>query len=176
MNFEEIARNRQSCRKFSADNDVEHDKIISILNTANLAPSACNSQPYRLTVCSGEKAIHIANEVQGMGLNKFAVDVPVFIVISEAPYNSSAALGAKLKNNDYRSIDIGIITAYITAQATDLGLGSCILGWFNDSNIRKICSLDTSVRLVIAIGYPEENYPLRNKKRKALEELVNFQY
>lgn len=176
MNFEEIAVNRQSCRKFNSSKEIEHEKILSILQIANLSPSACNSQPYRITVCSGNTAKLIAKEVQGMGLNKFAYDAPVFMVISEASYNSSAAMGAKLKGNDYRSVDIGILCAYITAQATALGIGSCIMGWFNDKNIRKICSLESPVRLVIALGYPVDEYPLRNKKRKSIDELADFLY
>jgi nitroreductase len=94
------------------------------------------------------------------------------LVISEKPYVKSAAVGAKVKNNDYRSIDIGIAAAYITAEAAAQGLGSCILGWFDNDDICKICGLDGTVRLVITIGYAKEDDKLRPKKRKDLEELV----
>ena len=94
------------------------------------------------------------------------------IVISEEPYVATAAFGAKVKGNDYRSIDIGIVAAYLTAEATAQGLGTCILGWFDDQKIRKICDLDKPVRLVITLGYASENDSLRPKKRKALEELA----
>jgi nitroreductase len=107
----------------------------------------------------------------GMGMNKFAADAPVLLVISEKPYVKSAALGAKVKGNDYRSMDIGIVTAYITAEATAQGLGSCILGWLDDDKIREICHLDGAVRLVITLGYAKDE-PLRNKKRKDMDELV----
>ena len=105
-------------------------------------------------------------------MNKFAADAPVLLVISEMPYVKSAALGAKVKKNDYRSIDIGIVAAYITAEAAAQGLGTCILGWFEDDDIRRICGLEGAVRLVITIGYPKENDKLREKKRKSLDELV----
>ena len=95
------------------------------------------------------------------------------LVISEEPYVASAALGAKIKKNDYRSIDIGILSAYITAEAASLGLGSCILGWLDDSALRDICGVDGAVRLVITIGYPTEGDPLRQKKRKDIDELVD---
>jgi nitroreductase len=108
----------------------------------------------------------------GMGMNKFAADAPVLLVISEMPYVKSAALGAKVKKNDYRSIDIGIAAAYITAEAAAQGLGTCILGWFEDDDIRKICDLEGAVRLVITIGYPKTDDKLRPKKRKSMEELV----
>jgi len=109
-----------------------------------------------------------------MGMNGFAGDAPVLMVISEKPYVKTAALGAKLKGNDYRSIDIGILSAYITAEAAAQGLGTCILGWLDDSKIREICGLDGTVRLVITLGYAKTGDKLRAKKRKPLEELVSF--
>jgi nitroreductase len=108
-----------------------------------------------------------------MGMNKFAADAPVMIVISEENYVASAALGARVKKNDYRSIDIGIAAAYLTAEATAQGLSTCILGWLDDEKIRTICGLDKPVRLVITLGYATANDPLRPKKRKSLDELVS---
>jgi nitroreductase len=109
-----------------------------------------------------------------MGMNKFATDAPVLIVLSEMPYVASAALGAKVKKNDYRSIDIGILAAYITAEATAQGLGTCILGWLEDQEIREICGLDGAVRLVITLGYASAEDKLRAKKRKDITELVKI--
>ena len=108
-----------------------------------------------------------------MGMNKFAAQAPILAVISEMPYVKSAALGAKLKGIDYRSIDIGIMAAYLTAEATAQGLGSCILGWLDSDKIRSICGLSGPVRLVITLGYAKEGDPLREKKRKPLSELVS---
>ena len=101
-----------------------------------------------------------------------SAQAPILIVVSEAPYVKSAALGAKLKNNDYRSIDIGIAAAYLTAEATAQGLSTCILGWLDDEKIRKICDLTAPVRLVITLGYSKADDKLRAKKRKELSELV----
>ena len=170
MNFTEIALNRQSCRSYDENRPVEQEKLNAILESTRLAPSACNGQPYHLTVCRGETAKAVAAATQGMGMNKFASQAPVLIVISEMPYVKSAALGAKVKGNDYRSIDIGIATAYLTAEAAAQGLGTCILGWLDDQKIRTICSLEYPVRLVITLGYPKDT--LRPKKRKELSELV----
>ena len=166
MNFTEIAKSRQSCRKYNPNREVEEEKLEAILQSARLAPSACNGQPYHVTVCKGEFAKKVAMETQGMGLNKFALEAPMALVISEKPYVATAAFGAKLKKNDYRSIDIGIVAAYITAEATAQGLDTCILGWLNDEGIRKICDLDGTVRLVITLGYAEDGYKLRDKVRK----------
>ena len=172
MNFTEIAQARQSCRSYNETLPVEEEKLAAILEAARIAPSACNGQPYHLTVCHGQTAKDVALACRGLGLNKFAVQAPVMIVISEEPYVKSAAMGAKLKGNDYRSIDIGIVAAYITAEATAQGLSTCILGWLDDARIRELCGLQHPVRLVITLGYAQDD-KLREKKRKELSELVS---
>lgn len=173
MNFYEIAQTRQSCRSYDAEKVVEKEKIEAILESARISPSACNGQPYHITVCEGSAAKEVAKATMGMGMNKFAKDAPLLLVISEKPYVKSAAVGAKLKKNDYRSIDIGILSAYITAEATAQGLGSCILGWFESGKIQKICGIKEDIRLVITIGYAK-NDTLRTKKRKSAGELITM--
>ena len=175
MDFLEIAKARQSCRSYEENRPVEPEKLQRVLEAARLAPSACNGQPYQLTVCTGEKAKEVALLTRGMGgMNKFAVQAPVCIVISEAAYNRTAALGAKVKGNDYRSIDIGIMTAYLTAEAAAQGLSTCILGWLDDEKIRAAIGTNSATRLVITLGYAAEGDKLREKKRKDLGELVTF--
>ena len=174
MNFMEIAQNRQSCRSYDEARPVEREKLDAILEAVRLAPSACNGQPYHLTVCQGETAKQAALAARGMaGLNKFATQAPVVIIISEGPYVKTAALGAKMKNNDYRSIDIGIAAAYLTAEATAQGLGSCILGWLDDEKLRKITQLDRPARLLVTLGYPKEGDVLRPKIRKDAAQLIS---
>jgi nitroreductase len=172
MNFTEIAENRQSCRKYDNTKTIEQEKLDRILAAARLAPSACNGQPYHITVCKGELAKKVAKATQGMGMNKFASEAPILLVISEKPYVATAALGARVKKNDYRSIDIGIVAAYITAEATAQGLSTCILGWLDDGELRTLCGVEGTVRLVITLGYAKEGDPLRPKKRKDMDELV----
>lgn len=173
MNFTEITEHRQSCRKYDPKRAVEREKLDAILNSARLSPSACNGQPYHITVCRNDKALEVAHACMSMGMNKFAADAPVLMVISEEDYVASAALGAKVKGNDYRSIDIGILAAYITAEADAQGLSTCILGWLDDKKIREICGLLKPVRLVITLGYAAEGDALRKKVRRELSALVS---
>ena len=172
MDFLEIARARQSCRAYDPDREVEREKLDAILEAARLAPSACNGQPYHVTVCRGSLAKEVAALTTGLGMNKFAAQAPVLLVVSEMPYVKSAAMGAKVKGNDYRSMDIGIAVAYLTAEATAQGLSTCILGWLDDDRIRTLCDLDQPVRLVITVGYAKDE-TIRPKKRKDLSELVS---
>ena len=173
MDFNELILQRQSCRSYDETKEVEDEKLAAVLEAARLAPSACNGQPYHLTVCRGETAKAVAKATQGMGMNQFASQAPILIVISEEDYVKSAALGAKLKGNDYRSIDIGIVAAYLTAAATEQGLSTCILGWLDDQKLRKICGVDHPARLVITLGYPK-NDVIRQKKRKTADALVRY--
>ncbi|MBQ4158328.1 MAG: nitroreductase family protein [Clostridia bacterium] len=174
MDFLSLTQNRQSCRAYNAEKPVEQEKLLSILEAFRLSPSACNAQPYRLTVVKGEKKQAVAKACSGMGMNKFAEDAPVLLVLSEDNYNKTAAIGSKVKGNDYRSIDIGIACATIAYAATEAGLSTCILGWFDDSKIRSLLNLDKPVRLVITLGYADDNDKLRVKKRKDMDALVNF--
>ena len=170
MDFFELNAKRQSCRAY-LDREVEEEKLQKLLDAARLAPSACNGQPYRITVCRGQAAAQVAKATQGMGMNKFAGQAPILLVLSEEDYVKSAALGAKLKGNDYRSMDIGILASIITLAATELGLSTCMLGWLDDEKIRSICGLDHPVRLVITLGYASDE-TVRPKKRK--DDLIRF--
>ncbi len=173
MDFLEIATQRQSCRAYDENRNVEQEKLDAILEALRLSPSACNGQPYHVTVCRGNAAEEVALACRGLGMNKFAVQAPVMLVLSEMPYVKSAAMGAKVKGNDYRSIDIGIAAAYLTSEATAQGLSTCILGWLDDGKIREICDLKYPVRLVITLGYAKEGDVLRKKTRKELSQLVS---
>ena len=172
MNFMEIAQTRQSCRAYDPDRPVEQEKLNAILEAGRLSPSACNGQPYHLTVCRGEAAQKLAKATMGMGMNKFATQAPILIAISERPYVKTAALGAKVKGIDYRSIDIGILAAYLTAEAAAQGLSTCILGWVDDEKAKEACNIREKIHLVITLGYAKADDKLRKKVRKDLSELV----
>lgn len=174
MDFLEIANIRQSCRAFDRARPVEEDALRACLEAARLAPSACNAQPYRIFVARGPAAERVGEATRSMGMNKFTKDAPVFLVFTEDSYNATAAVGAKVKRQDYRSVDIGIAVAYLTAQAASLGLGSCILGWFEEDKLQKILGISNRVRLIVALGYPREGDPLREKKRKSLDDLTQW--
>ena len=172
MSFYELCEKRQSCRSFAQDREIEREKLYRIIEAGRLSPSACNGQPYLMTLVLGNMRAGVVKAVTGMGMNKFTKDAAAFIVISEEGYVPSAALGAKVKGNDYRSIDIGILAANLTLAATEEGVGSCILGWLDDGALRELLSLDRPVRLVIALGYPSEGDKQREKKRKPTDELL----
>ncbi len=174
MDFSDIIIKRQSCRKYDSSRKVEDSKLEKILLAARLSPSACNSQPYFITVCKGKMAKAVAAETQKMGRNGFTADADIMLVLSENDYNERAGKAAAEMGNDFRSLDIGILCAHITAAAAEEGLGSCILGLFDNDNIKKLCSISGDVRLCISIGYPASDDVLRDKVRKPHDEIIKI--
>ena len=174
MDYLEIARTRQSCRAYDAARPVEEEKLLACVEAARLAPSACNAQPYHITVAQGVAGEAVGAATRSMGMNGFTREVPVFLVISETAYNRTASVGSKVKHQDYRSVDIGIAAAYLTAEAQTQGLSTCILGWFDSKKLRQLLDLKGEPRLVIALGYARTGDPLRSKKRKSLDNLVTW--
>ena len=174
MDFERILQARQSCRAFDPARTPSRAQIEQVLEAARLAPSACNSQPYHFWVAAGEAAARLGACTRSMGMNRFTQDCPVFIAVGEEPYNRSAAVGAKLKDQDYRAADIGIAVAFLTARAAELGLGTCILGWFDEKRAAALLGTDRRVRLIVALGYAREGDPLRPKTRKEAAQLVTW--
>ena len=174
MEFREVLSRRQSCRAYDPARPVSKEDILACIEAAGLAPSACNSQPYHFTVCTGSFGKAVAKACTGMGMNKFALDAPCTIVVEEAAYNATAAAGSKFKGQDYRSIDIGLAVSQLVLEAQNRGLATCILGWFDEKKLKALLGTEVHIRLVITLGYAKEGDPLRKKSRKELEKIVEF--
>lgn len=177
MKFIDLAASRYSCRSYK-DETVEREKLSLCAEAARMSPSACNSQPWSFVVVDEPltaQCVSQALQQKGMPFNKFTRNCPAYVVIIEEKAKLAAAFGGFLKNQHYAQMDIGIAAAHIALCASDLGLGSCIIGWFNNSRLRKALGIPPSkrVRLVVAIGYAKEN-AFRAKVRKKAEECVHY--
>ena len=177
MNLDQLMLERQSCRRFNPDRPVEKEKLEACLEAARIAPSACNSQPWSfIVVTDPEMAKKTADCLQDMGMNRFTDKCPAFTVIVEEKANLTEIVGSKFKDQDFVGNDLGFTTAYYTLKATELGLSTCIIGWLNEKKLRALLGIPEKkrVRLVIATGYAEDGYPVRDKKRKAYDDIVRF--
>lgn len=172
--FIDIAKVRQSCRNFDPERIVDEEVLDSLVDAMILSPSACNAQPYFYHIVTGDKAKKVRDTLTGMGMNSFVKNVNAFAVVTEENYNLTAKIGSSMKNQDFKSIDIGISVAYFTAEATTLGLGTCIMGWFDEDELKKIVDTKSRIRLVIAIGYPSDDDFIREKKRKTHTAISKF--
>ena len=173
--FLQLVASRQSDRAYDMSRAVEHDKLERILEAARLSPSACNAQPWRFVVVTDpELAVKVGKATAGLGMNKFAKDAPVHILIVEESANITSLLGGKVKDKHFPLIDIGIAASHMVLAAESEGLGSCILGWFDEKKIKQLTGIPSSKRLLldIIIGYPLKEK--RKKIRKAREKVVSY--
>jgi len=172
----ELIRARQSDRKYS-DKPVEKEKLERILEAGRIAPSACNAQPWKfIAITEPEliKKIAEAASAKVLGMNSFVGQAPAQIVVVREKPNFSSKIGGAIKDKDYSLIDIGIASENICLQAKSEGLGSCMIGWFDENQLKKILSIPKTkrVELIITIGYSISEQ--RVKKRKAKEEVVGY--
>ena len=155
MDFLQLVLSRQSDRAYDKERPVEAEKLERILEAARLAPSACNAQPWKFVVVTDhELASKVGKAAAGLGMNKFAKDAPVHILVVEESANITSLLGGKVKGKHFPLIDIGIAAAHITLAAENEGLGSCILGWFDEKEIKQLTGIPASKRLpqIIVVG------------------------
>ena len=175
MDFLELASSRQSDRDFDPKLSVEDEKLRSIVEAARLAPSACNAQPWKIVVVTDpELRAEVAKAASGQGMNKFAKTAPVHLILVEDSANITSNIGSRLKGKYFPLMDIGILASYITLAAQSVGLGSCILGWFDEGKMKRLLGIPKNKRVLldIVIGYSLK--PTRQKKRKPLEQVVSY--
>ena len=175
MDFLELVKARQSDRAYNKNRPVEPEKLERILEAARLAPSACNAQPWKFVVVTDpELAIKVGKASAGLGMNKFAKDAPVHILIVEESMNVTSLLGSKIKDKYFPLVDIGIAASHICLAAESEGLGSCILGWFDEKDIKELVGIPQKKRLLldITIGYSLK--PKKQKVRKPKEKVVAY--
>ena len=145
MKFAELVKIRQSDRKYK-NQEVEKEKILQCLETARLSPSANNSQPWKFVVVDDvEKKEQIAECSIGLGMNKFTHQCPVIVAVVIEKQDFMTKIGGIIKNKDYSTFDVGIAVNQFCLQAADLGLGTCIMGWFDEKKIKKILGVKTDV-------------------------------
>ena len=176
MDFLSLVQQRQSDRSYF-DKAVEPEKLDRILEAARLAPSACNAQPWKIIVVDEpelKNKIADATSEKMIGMNHFTKQAAIHLVVVEESANFTSSLGGMIKRKHFPLIDIGIVAEHICLAAAAEGVGSCMIGWFDESKVRKLLSVPSSKRilLVITVGYPAKE--TRNKVRKPLDKIVSY--
>ena len=178
MDFSELIYIRQSVRKYSS-RKVGKEKVKRCLEAARMAPSASNSQPWHFVVVDEpelkEKVARLTYS-KVVSFNKFTQQAPVIVVIVLEKPKLVTQIGGLIKNKEYPLIDIGIAAEHLCLQAAEEDLGTCMLGWFNESAIKKLLHIPAkkTIGLLITLGYPADNYPVRSKVRKKPEEVISY--
>lgn len=178
MTFKDLALKRQSVRKYTSK-PVDRSLIYECIEAARLAPSASNSQPWHFIIVDEpelKNKIAETTVTTGIPINKFAFEAPVIVAIVVEQPKTITKIASWLKKRDFPWIDIGIAAEHFCLQATELGLGTCMIGWFDEKQVKKMLKIPTSKRvgLLITLGYFPDDYPLRNKVRKSLNEITSL--
>lgn len=178
MDFTKLIQTRQSVRSYQ-DKAVEDWKINELIESVRLAPSASNSQPWRIIIVNDKEIknrVARATYSKLISFNKFAPQAPVLAVLTIEKPKVITQIGGRLKDREFPLIDIGIAATHFCLQATELGLGTCMLGWFDEAEIQTILDIPDKVRigLVITLGYGDDDDKLRPKIRKKTEKMSSF--
>lgn len=174
--FLELAQERQSDRAFIPGKKIEREVLERIIEAARLAPSACNGQPWHFTVITDEMLLpEIGRATSSLGMNRFVKDASALVLITHEGTNITSKLGSGIKDKDFPIMDIGIASAYLTLAAEDEGVGSCILGWFDEPKVKELAGIPQKKRLmlIVALGYAAK--PKRKKIRKEWGKVVSFE-
>jgi len=172
----ELITSRQSDRKYS-NKPIDKEQLDRIAEAGRMSPSACNAQPWKFIVVDDPvliKKLAVAASAKILGMNSFVSQAMAIIVIVREKANFSSKIGGTIKSKDYSLIDIGIASENICLQAKAEGLGSCMIGWFDEDGVRKILGIPQSKRvlLMITLGYSLSDQ--RTKRRKPREEVVSY--
>ena len=172
----DLILSRQSDRKYS-DKPIEEEKLKRIVEAGRMSPSANNEQAWKFIVVTEPGLLSQTAEAASaklLKMNSFVEQAPVQIVLVRESPNFSSKIGAAIKNKDYSLIDIGIAAENICLQAKAEGIGSCMIGWFDERRIKKLLGIPKSkrVELIITLGYSLSEK--REKRRKPAEETVSY--
>lgn len=174
MKFDQIVRRRRSTRSFDSRPVTEKD-VISMVEAARLAPSACNSQTWRfVTVTQREIIRKICHEAMRPVIpNKWLEQAPLIFVGCSQLDVIANRIGSGVTGIEYYQIDLGIAMEHMVLKATELGLGTCWIGWFDESTLKKILEIPNKIKVsaLLAVGYPKDESP-KKRKRKPLEKIV----
>ncbi len=178
MDFSALVLTRQSDRSY-LDKPVEAEKLARILECARMAPSACNAQPWHIIVVDNPEIrakIADATSERILGMNHFTKQAPLLLVLIEEEANITSSLGGWVKKRHYPLMDLGIMAEHICLASAAEGLGSCMIGWFNEAKVKNICAVPASkrVQLIIALGY--SNARNRTKIRKPIDKIISYNY
>lgn len=174
-NFLELVNNRQACRGFS-DKKIQDEILKKIASIARLAPSACNSQPWKMYfVKEPMKVKQVAQCLQAEGRNAFTSTAQAIVVISEIiPENLKPDVLKKYSKDHFVKYDIGELLAYVTLSAKSLGVDSCIIGWMNEEKIKEVLGVgkEEKIGLAVVLGYSDSK--TREKTRKSFDKVIKF--
>lgn len=174
MEFDQILAKRRSVRSFDSK-PVRHEDLMAICEAARLAPSACNSQTWRfIAVTDQDRIQRICREAMRPVIpNRWLADAPLVIVGCSQLDWVANRIGSSVTGIEYYRIDLGIAMEHMVLKATELGLGTCWIGWFSEKNVQRILNIPKKIKVsaMLAVGYPK-HAALKKSSRKPIEDIL----
>ena len=174
-----VIKERASVREY-AERPIEEEKLNLILESARLAPSASNTQPWHFYVVKDKKKIKALSKKMPLGshlvINSFIAEAPVVIVATAGPLSFLQKVASFIVNKRWYYLDVAIALEHMVLTAQELGIGSCWIGWFDEKKIKTLLDIpkEEEVIALLTLGYPKEGYLPHHKSLKKLEEIVRF--
>lgn len=174
-----VIKERSSVRDYE-DRPIEREKLELILESARLAPSASNSQPWRFHVVRNKEKIKSIAGRMPLGsqivINSFIEQAPVVIVATAGPISFLRKFISFLINKRWYYLDVAIALEHMVLTAWDLGIGSCWIGWFDEKRTKKILNIpeDQEIIAFLTLGYPSKDCKVHPKNRKAPQEIFRY--
>jgi len=178
MTLLDIIRHRKSIRNF-LDRPVEREKIMTCLEAARLAPSACNSQPWKFIAVDDRQLKNRLCRAAFSGIysmNAFCKTAPVIVVVISEKSKFIARIGELFRGTKYYLIDIGIACEHFVLQAEDLGLGTCWIGWFNERAVKSTLNIPQrrKIDILVAVGYYDREKLTPEHDRDPIDKIASF--
>ena len=174
MKFDQIVENRRSTRSFDSRPVNERD-LIAIAEAARLAPSACNSQTWRFVAVTNRDTIQkICREAMRPIIpNRWLEQAPLIIVGCSELDIIANRIGTRVSGIEYYQIDLGIAMEHMVLKATELGLGTCWIGWFKEDRVKEILEIPERIKVSVklAVGFPKEEKP-KKRSRKPMRKIL----
>lgn len=169
---------RRSVRAYSA-RTVPRELIIECVEAARHAPSACNVQPWRFLVIDEPDLRSRLARAAFSGIyssSRFAAAAPALVVLLSRFDWFVQGAGRQIQGTQYHLLDAGIAGEHFILRATELGLGTCWIGWYKRRAVRRVLRIPRSFRIcaMMSVGWPADDLQLKEKQRRRLEELVSF--
>ena len=179
MEFNEVIKTRRSTRAYS-DKAVEEEKLMYVLDCARRAPSWANKQCWRFVVVRSKEVI--AQITKNSIINRWMQNAPVVIVACADPSDSGSH-----NEQPYYLVDVAIALEHLVLAATDVHLGTCWIGGFNEQKIKELLEIPKRIKIVALtpLGYPADKKGLiatitksitNGERRKSLDEIVHYEH
>lgn len=169
MEFTEVVKNRYSCKKYDGK-QISEEQLDAVLQAGRLAPTAKNLQGQRIYVVQSAKGLAKIDE-----LTPCRYGAPTVLVVA-FDKNSVFVYPGEEANSGVE--DASIVATHMMLAATNTGVDSCWLNFFDPAAVAKAFDLpeNEQVLMLLDLGFAAEGFaPLPNHtSRKPLEETVKY--